>query len=358
MKKQNIIKQNGQYFLFNEIEIREKLEVGNYRFDYNNGGMYLIDVPDLKMPEKIYDIDIKFRQTVKHVFNRLNKNVGVLLTGYKGTGKSLLSKQICIDSELPVVMITAPIDRGVDFVGFLNGIKQDIVIFIDEFEKIFHRNKDGEVDKADYHSQSSFLTMMDGALSNGNKKLFILTTNSEVDDHFINRPSRIRYYKKYQWIQEELYDMIIQDKLENKENEQDLRDNLPLIECSVDILNTIIEEMNITNSKYSDFKSSFNHKPPTFSYVREKYVDGEFKYDDHVELDRELDRNNIKSTISYNAKLISVSNEYIVYSDRVHQPVLNADGTENDDIYGKDINVTYRLKKSTGYTNKSHLLTT
>lgn len=205
------------------------------------------------------------------------RNTGVLLDGEKGFGKSVMAKQLAIQANLPVIMITKSIPVKYDFLAFLNNIKQEFVLFIDEFEKIFPNGNshldDDDDNKKNSPSQHVFLSYLDGSTSNEFKKLVLLTTNTPIDDKFINRPSRIKFYKEYVSMSEDMYDMIIENKLINKEYKNDLLENLPLIECSPDLLTSIIDEINKLEMPYSKFKEYFNHKQQQYRYNIYKQVE-------------------------------------------------------------------------------------
>ena len=81
--------------------------------------------------------------------------VGVMLTGLKGTGKTVTAKLIANAVELLVIVVTE-IFHGLE--EWLSQIRQPVVLFFDEFEKMEGRSGD-------------LLTLMDGGLSGGVKRL-------------------------------------------------------------------------------------------------------------------------------------------------------------------------------------------
>lgn len=276
--KMQIVKNLNCYSFFNEVQILSELEVKNYRIDFSEfSGLFLVDEDNFTLPEKIYDVDKEFRELVLKSFNMNTRNTGVLLDGEKGFGKSVMAKQLAIQANLPVIMITKSIPVKYDFLAFLNNIKQEFVLFIDEFEKIFPNGNshldDDDDNKKNSPSQHVFLSYLDGSTSNEFKKLVLLTTNTPIDDKFINRPSRIKFYKEYVSMSEDMYDMIIENKLINKEYKNDLLENLPLIECSPDLLTSIIDEINKLEMPYSKFKEYFNHKQQQYRYNIYKQVE-------------------------------------------------------------------------------------
>jgi|ERR1044072_659960 hypothetical protein len=350
-KEVTIVKHGGAYKLFNnEIEVMYSLTPGNvYVLKMASfGQLELVDATNLELPKKIYDFEVDFRsQVLKTLNNKDSKNnVGVLLEGYKGQGKSVVAKQLAIESKLPIIMIDSPINKEYDLIGFLNSIKLDHVLFIDEFEKIFAGKDDNE---SKVHSQNVFLTLLDGIYSSTHKRLFLITTNDEIGDKFINRPSRIRYYKKYNFMKKQVYEAIIDDLLIDKSFKADLEDNINPSDCTIDLLTTIIEEINLHNKPYSEFKEFFNHKEKKLEYSKFKMEkDGTWKWVEDVTVRREIGPDdNLDSLIHYpkNLKVISNDGEIIIYSceEWITSEEFGID--EDGDPKGKYIRGTFKLKK-------------
>jgi SpoVK/Ycf46/Vps4 family AAA+-type ATPase len=60
--------------------------------------------------------------------------MGVLLSGPKGTGKTVEAKSICVKSNMPIILLTEAFN-DCNFLEFFESIKTPSIIFIDEFEK-------------------------------------------------------------------------------------------------------------------------------------------------------------------------------------------------------------------------------
>jgi len=361
----NIVKSGKSYRFFNEVVIEKQLKVGIYSLEVDIfGNCYLDDSPEFTIPAKIFDLEKDFRLHVLKSFHSFSINMGVVLDGMKGQGKSVNAKLLCMESNLPVIMITKRINKNVDFVAFLNSIQQEYVLFIDEFEKMFKPSTDayGREKDDSFHGQEIFLTMMDGALSTNYKKLFLFTTNSIISDYFINRPSRVKFYKKYEFMPKELYNLIVEDRLVNKDFKEDLSRNLALVECTIDLLVSIIDEINVHNVPYSAFKEFFNHRSRTINYTRYKYDGKDFIYLDFITTNEEIER---KTSYFYGSPItvVSVENDSIIYKatenkvidkpskvltdDQVFEQ-MNLDADDEDDIEGKleKVTVFYKVKKS------------
>ena len=226
---------------FNPNEKRVfELSAGFYNLEWDalREVFYLRLMELQSMPEKIYG-DVKKRSArILNTFNDRNRNTGVLLHGMKGTGKSLLSRQVCIDAVAegkPVIFIATPY-AGPKFVEFMENITQSCVINIDEFEKTYGGRESGG-------AQEGLLSMMDG-IGNHNK-LWLLTVNetSRVNQYMMNRPSRLFYKFEYGVIPVETVEEVCEDKGLSKEQTENLVSIYTFIEeLTFDVLMAIIEE--------------------------------------------------------------------------------------------------------------------
>jgi hypothetical protein len=270
----NILKDNGKYFFFNALTIEQTLENKNYLFNFDeNGNCWLEDIEEFKFPDKVYDVSDELRNLIKTSYDANKKNLGVLLTGNKGQGKSLTAKLICTDLNQPVIIINKQIPTEVNFTTFLNNIKQDHTLFVDEFEKLFDTKKTGNTTDG-YHTQESFLSFMDGVTSNEHKVLFLMTTNESVNEFFINRPSRIKFLQEYAELPEDLFNMIVDDKLANPEFKKDLEENVSLVNLNIDLLISIIDDINLFGKPFSTFKSMYNYQFEQYKYEVYHIVNG------------------------------------------------------------------------------------
>ena len=82
------------------------------------------------------DFSLKDVMTTTTSFKGRKGNLGILLEGLKGTGKSLQAKHLCKNAGLPVILFTADW-HGPTLEKFLARIKQSAILFFDEFEKIY-----------------------------------------------------------------------------------------------------------------------------------------------------------------------------------------------------------------------------
>lgn len=174
------------------LDIRNKLEPVNYvvKFDEMTNQYNLEKTEMFTLPKKLYG-DISFKaERILNTFKDRSKSTGVLLVGEKGSGKSQLAKLCCINSNLPVLLINENF-YGSTFNQFITSITEPVIIFFDEFEKVYRKEH-----------QEHLLSLLDGNVTSNT--LFIFTCNNEhaLDVNMINRPGRIFYNIKYTGLDE------------------------------------------------------------------------------------------------------------------------------------------------------------
>jgi hypothetical protein len=197
----------------------------------------------------------------KKSWNATTTNFGVILNGLKGSGKSVTAKLLCNQLQIPIIVIDENLGNISDYI---NGIQQDVVIFIDEFEKIYpstsNRNHDSDKDNKD--NGSNLLSLMDGVFTSDYKRFFLATTNNlYINPFLLERPSRFRYVYSFTNVDEVTLNELIDDLLVNMNFKEDLITTINNLEnYSVDIVISLIKEINLHNQKASEFISFFNVK--------------------------------------------------------------------------------------------------
>jgi len=196
-------------------------------------------------PYKVYGVETKFVDRMCKTWHHTDGNLGILLNGLKGTGKTVTAELICNELKMPVILVQK---HHENLVSFLNTIHQNVIVFIDEYEKIF-----------DYYS-NSLLSIMDGAFKTSHRKLFILTTNElKIDKNLMQRPSRIRYIKTFSDLSLDVIEEIVDDMLVYKDLKNatiKMISELPII--TIDLVKAVIEEVNIHEEDPAVFKNIFN----------------------------------------------------------------------------------------------------
>lgn len=245
----------------------DALDEGIYQTHQNplTGEIFLEKIGDkFGFGFKLYGIDDKL---VNHVINTYNKqetkrNLGILLNGAKGTGKTVTAKLIANKLGLPVIICDEPYGG---LAQFLAGINHDCVFFFDEFEKNFRMDCGGD----DNCAGESLLSIMDGVYNSDHCHVFILTTNElKVNDNLLCRPSRIRYLKSFgEIIDRKILEEYVNDNVQKKEYVPEIMDFVDTLEiATIDIVKTIVDEVNLHDVHIDEFKSFFNVKEAHYLY--------------------------------------------------------------------------------------------
>ncbi len=246
------------------MSLTEKLVPGIYIPGADTQGYYLTKYHDKYVfPYKVYGVNKSFIERVNRTFVNTTGNLGVLMNGVKGTGKSVTSELICNDFmeqfNMPVILIN---ERMKGLIEFLAAIDQDVVVFVDEYEKVFV-NEEGRP------NSTEILTLMDGALKSEHRRLFLFTTNNKyIDDNLLERPGRIRYVKEFIDLDKATIEEIVDDLLEDKNFKEECITYISKLQkITIDIVKAVITEVNIHGQGPSSFSDIFNAKElkPTYN---------------------------------------------------------------------------------------------
>lgn len=195
--------------------------------------------PDFVMPTKIYETEDSSKfvdKVLNHYKKSENGTTGVMLSGLKGSGKTITAKTIALKSGLPIVLI----DKGFNpskltkLFNLLSDV--EVCVLFDEIDKL------GENYDDDY-----LLRILDGANTSG-KKLILCTCNDtdDVSEYLFDRCSRIRYWKEYGELSASMISSILEDKLNDKSEVKPLTDfiieNFNVI--SFDNIASFVDEVN------------------------------------------------------------------------------------------------------------------
>lgn len=167
--------------------IEEGLKPHVYSIGESLGNFYLIDEQEkFALPEKIFNWNFHDYNYILHSIKASSGNIGVILNGVKGTGKTLMLKRLCNELDMPVIKVDAmpTTDKTKEMMRWIdNKIKVSAIYVFDEFEKKFDQN-----------SQKEMLSFFDGTSDATIKRVFLITSNQfNIDPNFISRPGRIRY---------------------------------------------------------------------------------------------------------------------------------------------------------------------
>lgn len=216
-----IISTGNSYRIYDDsLKTHNELPSQAYIINFNPQlGFSLVEYDDIKITEKVYGIHQDKVNKVLKNFARTKRNLGIILSGDKGIGKSLFAKLLAekaMDNNMPVIVV----DRYYPGISnFLNQIQQEAVILFDEFDKTFGSDRESKDTGED--PQVEMLSLFDGVAQG--KKLFIITCNdfSKLNEYLINRPGRFHYHFRFEYpnsnaITEYLTDKGISQKEINK----------------------------------------------------------------------------------------------------------------------------------------------
>lgn len=195
MSNNTIISTGNTYRIYDSaVQTHAELPVGTYKVRFNPMSGYTLEkVGDLdKGAEKVYGNHDERLRRVFATYGRFDRSLGVLMSGDKGMGKSLLVRMIsaeAIDRGLPVVVVDAAAPGIADFLDSLG----EVVVVFDEFEKVFPAGHDED------NAQSQFLSLFDGVSTQ--RRLYILTVNEihHLSTYLINRPGRFHYHLRFDY---------------------------------------------------------------------------------------------------------------------------------------------------------------
>lgn len=183
------------------------------RFD-SLSGFYLEEYKDIEVrEEKIYGTQSEKAKKILKMYLRFERNLGVILSGDKGIGKSLFARYLAVQAirkGIPVLVI----DRYVpEISSYLEKLDQRAMLLFDEFDKTF-----GSISplEGEQEPQTELLSLFDGI--SGGRKLFVITCNEikALSDYIVNRPGRFHYHLRFDYPSEEEIRNYLTDKLDKK----------------------------------------------------------------------------------------------------------------------------------------------
>ena len=195
----------------NSLRTFNQLPAQAYLVNFDKmSGFYLSTFDDIVINEKIYGVHMEKCQKVLKSFEIFERNLGVILSGAKGIGKSLFAKMLsaeAIKAGYPLLIVNCYIPGIADY---LTSIQQEVVVLFDEFDKTFYAPKERD---SMSDPQSEMLTLFDG-LSQG-KKLFVVTCNelNNLNNYLVNRPGRFHYHFRFEYPTNEEITEYLQDKI-------------------------------------------------------------------------------------------------------------------------------------------------
>ena len=208
-----IISTGSEFEIFpDDLRCYDSLPAGYYSIKFTEKkGFWLERYPEFAITDvKIYGVHTYKADKVMTSFGISKRNLGVILSGDKGIGKSLFARLLgrkVVDSGAPVIIV----DKYIEDIGsYIDKIDQEIMVLFDEFDKTFARSENGE------DPQVTMLSLFDGI--SPRKKLFVVTCNDlrNLNGFMVNRPGRFHYHFRFEYpgakdIQEYLSDVLMDE---------------------------------------------------------------------------------------------------------------------------------------------------
>jgi hypothetical protein len=236
------------------MDLHKQLPPGNYVVKQDQfGNLFLEQVDHFELKGKRYGENDSNRDRIYSTFMDRSSSTGVMLTGEKGSGKTMLAKSLaiqCAENGHPCILINSAW-HGDSFSKLLQDIQQPCMVLFDEFEKVY-----------DNDEQEQMLTLLDGVFPS--KKLFVLTCNDKwrVNQHMRNRPGRIYYMLDFKGLDEDFVTEYCHDNLKNLANIDGVLTVAGLFaEFNFDMLKALVEEMNRYNETAQEAMRMLNTKP-------------------------------------------------------------------------------------------------
>ena len=205
-------------------------------------GFFLETFNDIEVKEKIYGVHNEKVEKVFKSFEAFDRNMGIILSGAKGIGKSLFAKLLSIkavENGYPLIIVDTPYPG---IANFLTSITQEVFVMFDEFDKTFKSRQDG-----DFDPQADMLSLFDG-FSMG-KKCFIVTCNElrGLNDFLVNRPGRFHYHFRFGYPQGDEIREYLGDKLQAEYHDEieKVVNFASKVDLNYDCLRAIAFELNL-----------------------------------------------------------------------------------------------------------------
>jgi SpoVK/Ycf46/Vps4 family AAA+-type ATPase len=189
------------------LDLRERLPVGTYSvgFDPCASQYFLETIDPFEINHKLYGNTTRDANRILQTFKDRTASTGVLLTGLKGSGKTLLTKSNSLkaaEDDIPTIVVNQPF-CGDEFNSFIQAIHQPAVVLFDEYEKVYFKP----------NNQEQLLTLLDGVYPS--QKLFLLTCNDKwrINENMRNRPGRIYYMLEFAGLDADFIQEFCEDNL-------------------------------------------------------------------------------------------------------------------------------------------------
>lgn len=216
MPASTIVASGGQYRLYDDsVRTYDRLPLATYAIDFSKmSGYSLRQVTPLAPGEEtVYGTHAQRVDRIVSAYEAMDRSLGVILSGDKGMGKSLMLRMLAAQARDQLALPTILVQHSTPgLAAFLDELGEVVVVF-DEFEKIFASNGDDE-------SQNQFLSLFDGL--SVTKRLYVLSVNhlGRVNEFMLNRPGRFHYHMRFAYPEPEIVATYLRDQVQGIAEDQ------------------------------------------------------------------------------------------------------------------------------------------
>lgn len=234
------------------VEVHDKLPLSTYNlmYDENRNQFFLKDIGSIgDIPKKVYgDLGSKTERIIETFKYRSPANTGIMLSGVKGAGKTLLTKLISVRAAkegLPTILVNSAYNPD-KLAQFIKQVNMPCVIVFDEFDKTYDATIQGDNgEELAVNAQAPLLSLLDGVYASNKLFVFSLNELEAVNDYLLHRPGRVFYHYKFTTLDADTVAAVCEDRLVNKKYTKDIVMLSYLIQrFTFDILNAVIDECN------------------------------------------------------------------------------------------------------------------
>lgn len=243
--------------------LHDTMPAGVYNVTIEDGKIFYKPTTPMNLPRKVYGDVLDHTSRILDTFMRRSpKNTSALFSGVPGSGKTLLSRNICKQAlelyGLPVLVLNDVYDA--EQLAFItSSMPQSKIILIDEIDKIYANKED----------MTALITTLDG-LSNTHT-LFLLTSNKAVHtlpygSALVNRPGRIYFNIVFEGISTNTVEEYCEDNLDDLSKLPQILDlHKRINNFTMDMVSALVDEMNAYPSdSIETILTILNIKAPLF----------------------------------------------------------------------------------------------
>ncbi|WP_051846916.1 AAA family ATPase [Streptomyces sp. NRRL F-5053] len=259
-----IVASGGQFRFYDDtVQIYDQLPVATYTIDFSPTSGYSLRqvAPLAPVAETVYGSHTDRVKRIVRGYDAMDRSVGVILSGDKGMGKSLMIRMLAEAARSQLNLPTVLVQHATPgLASFLDELGEAIVVF-DEFEKVFSADEDSNAADEDSNAQNQFLSLFDGM--SATKRLYVVSVNElhRVSAYMLNRPGRFHYHMSFEYPETEAVAQYVRDQVQDVTEDQieEVVDFSRKFDINFDHLRAIAFELSL-GEPFADFIGDLNIK--------------------------------------------------------------------------------------------------